>query len=55
VFWVRLMAVVSGELVPLVIVLGPRCGRNQPILIPDVNITSMRMDVVASVIGLDGS
>ena len=55
VLWVQLMAVVSSKFVALVIVSGPRCGRNRPILIPNVNITSMRTDVATLAVGSDGS
>ena len=52
---VRLVAIVTGELVALVVVSSSSRGRNQPILIPKVNITSTRTDVAASVVSLDGS
>jgi len=50
---VRLVLVVLGELVALVVVTSVL--RNRLAGIPNVNITSMRMDVAASASGLDGS
>jgi len=55
VLWVRLVAIVSRKLVALVVVSSLSRGRNQPILMPNVNITSTRTDVATSAVGLDGS
>jgi len=50
---VGLVMVVLGELMALVI--KSREWRNHPAGIPNVDITSMRTDVVALASGLDGS